>query len=183
MINTKKNREMTAFHCGIAAEAFASAMFARLNYDVSVQYGANQPEYDLIVAQKNKLMKVSVKGSQMDGWVLAPRKKGEKLSRYDLIDRWLKKHNKKTIFCFVQFKGKKINDFPNFYLATPSEVAKRMKETSNGKGKGVLYENHTWGKAAKDAKGTTDKIPDSWAFNKKRIEELFRISMTLLLFI
>jgi hypothetical protein len=32
--------------------------------DVSVQYGADQPEYDLIVAKGDRMLKVSVKGSQ-----------------------------------------------------------------------------------------------------------------------
>jgi hypothetical protein len=34
-----------------AAEAFAAAQFARFGYDVSVQRGANQPEYDLLVTE------------------------------------------------------------------------------------------------------------------------------------
>jgi Holliday junction resolvase-like predicted endonuclease len=58
----------TSWHIGVAAEAFAAAQFARLGYNVSVQYGANQPEYDLIVVRKDHMMKVSVKGSQDWGW-------------------------------------------------------------------------------------------------------------------
>jgi hypothetical protein len=34
-----------------AAEAIAAALFARSGCDVSVQYGANQPEYDFMVAK------------------------------------------------------------------------------------------------------------------------------------
>ena len=41
-------KAISSWHVGVAAEAFAAALFARLGYDVSVQYGANQPEYDLI---------------------------------------------------------------------------------------------------------------------------------------
>ena len=52
------------WHVGVAAEAAAAALFARCGYDVSVQYGANQPGYDLIVAQGSRILKVSVKGSQ-----------------------------------------------------------------------------------------------------------------------
>jgi hypothetical protein len=48
-----------------------AAQFARCGYDVSVQYGADQPEYDLIVAKEDHLMKVSVKGSQ--DWELLSR--------------------------------------------------------------------------------------------------------------
>jgi hypothetical protein len=51
-----------------AAEAFAAAQFARFGYDVSVQYGANQPEYDLIIAEGRRMLKISVKGSADGGW-------------------------------------------------------------------------------------------------------------------
>jgi hypothetical protein len=61
---------MTSRNVGVAAEAIAAAQFARCGFDVSVQYGANQPEYDLIVARGDALLKVSVKGSQDGGWGL-----------------------------------------------------------------------------------------------------------------
>jgi hypothetical protein len=61
---------MTAWHVGVAAEAIAAGVFARCNFDVSVQYGANQPSYDLIIAKDDKLLKVSVTGSQDGGWGL-----------------------------------------------------------------------------------------------------------------
>ena len=48
--------KMTSWHVGVAAEAFAAAQFARLTYDVSVQYGANQPEYDLIAVDGDKML-------------------------------------------------------------------------------------------------------------------------------
>ena len=50
---------LNAHNVGVAA-----AQFARLGFDVSVQYGENQPEYDLIVARGELLLKISVKGSQ-----------------------------------------------------------------------------------------------------------------------
>jgi hypothetical protein len=53
-------------HVAAVAEAVAAAQFARFGYDVSVQHGANQPEYDLVVACGSKLLAVSVKGS-VDG--------------------------------------------------------------------------------------------------------------------
>jgi len=62
--------EFTSWHVAVAAEATAAALFARCGYDVSVQYGANQPEYDLIVAKGEELLKVSVKGSQDGSWGL-----------------------------------------------------------------------------------------------------------------
>src|SRR5260370_5861481 len=58
------------WHVSVAAEAFAAALFARCGVDVAVQYGANQPEYDLVVSRDDKMLKVSVKGSQDGGWGL-----------------------------------------------------------------------------------------------------------------
>jgi hypothetical protein len=63
-------KQISSWHVGIAAEAFAAGLFARCGYDVSVQYGANQPEYDLIVVKGDLMLKVSVKGSQDGGWGL-----------------------------------------------------------------------------------------------------------------
>lgn len=78
---------MAAFHVSVAAEAFAAGLFARIGFDVSVQYGANQPEYDLIVARRGDLLKVSVKGSQDGAWGLAQShlKNGQ---YHDAIEAW-----------------------------------------------------------------------------------------------
>ena len=56
----------SSWHVGVAAEAFAAGLFARCGLDVSVQYGANQPEYDLLVVRGDAVLKVSVKGSKDD---------------------------------------------------------------------------------------------------------------------
>lgn len=47
----------TSWHVGVAAEAIAAALFARCGLDVSVQYGANQPEYDLMVTKDDRFLK------------------------------------------------------------------------------------------------------------------------------
>ena len=61
---------MTPWHVATAAEAIAAAQFARLGFDVSVQYGASQPEYDLMIADGERVLKVSVKGSTDGAWGL-----------------------------------------------------------------------------------------------------------------
>ncbi len=61
---------MKSWYVGVVAEAFAAAQFARYTYDVSVQYGANQPEYDLIAVSGDKMLKISVKGSRDRSWGL-----------------------------------------------------------------------------------------------------------------
>ena len=60
-------KSMTGWHVAVAAEATAASLFARCGLDVSVQYGADQPEYDLVVVRDDRLLKVSVKGSQDGG--------------------------------------------------------------------------------------------------------------------
>jgi len=62
--------EFKGWHVGVAAEAIGAALFARSGLDVSVQYGANQPEYDLVVSQGENILKVPVKGSSDGGWGL-----------------------------------------------------------------------------------------------------------------
>ena len=58
---------MNSWHVGVAAEAMVAAQFARYGYDVSVQYGADQPEYDLIASRGDEILKISVKGSKDGG--------------------------------------------------------------------------------------------------------------------
>ncbi len=150
--------KLNSWHVGVAAEAFAAGLFARCGYDVSVQYGANQPEYDLIVAKGEKLLKVSVKGSQDGGWGLTQSFMKNR-GYHKAAEVWANKHSSKTILCLVQFKGTAIMDMPRVYLATPSEIANEMKKAANGRGETVNREHHHWTDRA-FAAGTVDKIPD-----------------------
>ena len=163
---------MNSWQVSVAAESVVACMFARCGYDVSVQYGANQPEYDLIVAKRDKMLKVSVKGSQDGGWGLS-QSYINKADYHKAADDWLKKHYPKTVLCFVQFENVSLTELPRIYLATPHEVANRLKDTRSGKGDTILYEYKEWSKRAV-AFGTIEKIPDSWKFSEERIEELFK---------
>ena len=162
---------MNSWHVGVAAEAIAAAQFARYTYDVSVQYGANQPEYDLIAASGDKMLKISVKGSQDGSWGLTQSfKKGH--TYHEAVQEWLSCHHKKTIFCLVQFKNVDDSQLPRMYLATPEEIAEVLCKEAAGRGDTILYEHHEWGPTAK-AYGTVDKLPESWRFTKERAEEMF----------
>ena len=163
--------KMTSWHVGVAAEAIVAAQFARYAYDVSVQYGANQPEYDLIAVSGDRMLKISVKGSQEGSWGLTQSlKKGR--SYHEAAAEWLSRHHKKTVFCLVQFKD--VNDFemPRMYLASPVEIADKLCSEANGRGDTILYERHIWGPAAA-AYGTVDELPKEWLFTAKRAEEMF----------
>ena len=162
---------MKSWHVGVAAEAIAAAQFARYTYDVSVQYGANQPEYDLIAVSGDKMLKISVKGSQDGSWGLTQSfKKGH--TYHEAVQEWLSRHHKKTIFCLVQFKNVDDSQLPRMYLASPEEIAEVLCKEAAGRGDTILYEHHEWGTTAK-AYGTVDKLPESWRFTKERAEEMF----------
>lgn len=163
--------KMTPWHVGVAAEAFSAAQFARLGYDVSVQYGANQPEYDLIAVDGDKMLKISVKGSQDGGWGLTQSlKKGRTYG--EAIEVWLSRHHKKTIFCLVQFENTSDFQMPRMYLASPEEIADVLRKEAGGRGETILYENHKWGPKS-TGYGTVDKLPEDWLFSEERAKEMF----------
>ena len=160
----------SSWHVGVAAEAHAAGLFARSGLDVSVQYGANQPEYDLIVTRGERMLKVSVKGSKDGSWGLT-QSHLKNANYHGAIDTWLNRHKRRTILCFVQFKGSAVDEMPRVYLATPGEVAERLKRTANGRGDTILYETHAW-TARAAAAGTVEEIPAQWKFSIERVEWL-----------
>lgn len=162
---------MNSHQVSVAAESVTAALFAWAGFDVSVQYGANQPEYDLVVVSDENMLKVSVKGSQDGGWGLTQNLKKDR-SYHEAADLWAAKHKAKTIMCFVQFNGVSLEkgELPRVYLATPYEVGERLKESRGGLGDTSLKENYT--RKAGPAEGITDKIPDDWKFSKERIDYL-----------
>ena len=92
-------KQISSWHVGVAAEAFVAALFARYGYDVSVQYGANQPEYDLIAVAGDKMLKISVKGSQGGGWGLTQSYKKD-CNDHEAIAKWLAGHHKSMDLSF-----------------------------------------------------------------------------------
>lgn len=161
-------KKISSWHIGISAEAFVAAQLARFGIDVSVQYGPNQPEYDLIATCGDQMLKISVKGSQDGGWGLTQGyiKNGD---YHKAIELWLANHGEKTVFCLVQFKGTEENEMPRIYLARPSEIAEELHKARNGEGETVLREYHEW-TSRSVAAGTTDSIPKEWKLTKERIE-------------
>ncbi len=159
-----------SWHVATAAEAMAAAQFARCGWDISVQYGANQPEYDLVAVKSDRVLKVSVKGSKDGSWGLT-QSFLKNADYHSAVDSWLAKHSVKTVFCFVQFKGAELSVLPRMYLATPFEIAQRLKATAAGRGDSILYEYHAWTKRA-HAAGSIEQISDSWKFCEARLEQV-----------
>ncbi len=160
----------TSWQVATAAESFAAAQFSRCGWDVSVQYGANQPEYDLVAVNGNRMLKVSVKGSRDGSWGLT-QSLLKNANYHGAVNAWLKKHTEKTVFCLVQFKNVSLNELPRMYVATPVELANHLKGCAGNRGDTILHEYHEWGPRAK-AVGTIDRIPESWKFTAERIEEI-----------
>jgi hypothetical protein len=159
-----------------AAEAFAAAHFARFGYDVSVQYGANQPEYDLIIAEGTRMLKISVMGSADGGWNLAQSAQSDlstanRANCHDAADLWLAGHKTGTAICLVQLKDVADDALPRAYLAWPLEIAAKLKAASGGRGDTILWENYTRGPNAAGA-GTVEHLLDEWKMTRERVEGL-----------
>ena len=161
---------MNKHQVSVAAESFAATLLAQSSYNVSVQYGANQPDYDLIAEGKAGIAKVSVKGSSDGGWSLAINyKKGN--TYYGAIDKWLSKQKREMIFIFVQFLGVEIGEMPRTYASTPREIATHMKTQHGGKGHMALLEDY---QRDHPKSQYADKVPAAWIFSKARIDALIR---------
>ncbi|MGM0878518.1 MAG: hypothetical protein ACQEWV_28435 [Bacillota bacterium] len=164
---------MNQHQVSVAAESITAGLFAWAGYDVSVQYGANQPEYDLVVVKGAQMLKISVKGSQDGGWGLTQSFKKNR-TYHEAADAWVKRHTTKTIVSLVQFKNVDIQkrELPRVYLATPEEIGQRLKDSRGGIGETILKENHIWKSGV--AVGIIDKIPDEWKFSRERIDHLLQ---------
>lgn len=161
---------MNSWQVATAAEAFAAGQIARCGWDVSVQYGANQPEYDLVAVRGDKFVKLSVKGSQDGAWGLT-QSYLENADYHGAVDRWFARHSKSTVLCLVQFKNVDIGMLPRMYLATPAEVARWLKGAAAGRGDTMIYEHHRWTARARAA-GTVDEIPANWRFTDGRLQDI-----------
>jgi hypothetical protein len=161
---------MTPYQVAVAAEAFAACVLAHAGFDVSIQYGANQPGHDLVATRGHRALKVSVKGSQDGGWgLIQAYKKGA--SYAEAADRWCADQDEDVAFCLVQFKGVPVGDAPRICFAWPREIADHLKSSRAGHGHTILYEDYTMKKGI--GVGFNNKLPASWAASAERIEELF----------
>lgn len=160
---------MTPRQCEIAAESFTASLLAQAGYDVLVQYGANQPHYDLVAVKDKRILLVSVKGSQDGGWMLASRYVKEGVNYHQAIDQWLTAQRDDIVFVLVQFQGVSIGQAPRVYVARPIEIAEQLRSHRNGKGHGALQEdlrrNHP-------KSGYTDHTPKPSLFSHERINSI-----------
>jgi hypothetical protein len=170
--------ELPSWKINIGAEGVAAAQFARCGFDVTLQYGVNKPAYDMVVTKGGSLLKIEVRGSQDGTWSLtqsyikrAAEIRGKTSDFHGAIELWLDHYGARTACCFVQFMGVALDELPRIYLATPQEVATRLRETAAGRGDSVLYEGNKWASPALGTE-TMECLPESWCFSARRIQEL-----------
>jgi hypothetical protein len=71
----------------------------------------------------------------------------------------------------VQFQGAGLDELPRIYVATPAEIADRLRTARGGLGDTILWENHTRGPKAAGA-GDVEKLPDAWRLSEARMNAL-----------
>jgi hypothetical protein len=160
----------TQWHVAAAAEALAAVQFVRHGWDVSVQYGADQPEYDVVAVRGKRVLKVSVKGSRDVGWGLTQ----SYLSNADYhraADAWLERHSSGTVLCFVHFRCIPVHELPRMYLASPGKVADWLKKAHGGRGYTILYGPRESSRRP-NARSGVDIIPDGWMLTRGRLDKL-----------
>lgn len=160
---------MTPRQCEIAAESYAACLLAQAGYDVLVQYGANQPDYDLVAVKGKRMLPISVKGSQDGGWMLAVRYKESGKTYHAAIDKWLAAQRDDVVFFFVQFWRVEAGGVPRAYVARPIEIAKQLKAHRNGQGYGSMQEDRR-----RDHPGSqfSEKMPGSWQYSPRLIDKI-----------
>lgn len=160
---------MTPRQCEIAAESYTACLLAQSGYDVLVQYGANQPHYDLVAVKDKRIIPISVKGSQDGGWMLAVRYVKPGVNYHAAIDKWLSVQRDDVLYTFVQFLHVPLGQAPRVYLARPPEIAVYLKQQCLGRGHGSLQEDVPRESPKSKYK---DKIPNVWVFSNARLDKI-----------
>lgn len=160
----------------VGAVGIAAAQFARCGFDVLVQSGPDKPWYDLAITKAGNFLKIAVKASEDGRWRLAQSYvkrtgNGKKADVQGTIALWLDMHSSRTVYCLVQFEGVALNEMPRIYLATPAEIAPRMREAAERLGDPILYEEYDW--TSPDTGFTAlEALPSKWRFSPERIQDL-----------
>lgn len=162
----------------VGAAGIAAAQFARCGFDIMIQAGPDKPWHDMVVTKAGNLLKIGVKASDDGRWRLAEsyllRAAYANTRKPDLlhaIRMWLDTHGERTVYCLVQFEGVSLNQMPRIYLATPAEIARRMREATERTGEPYLFEQYEW-TSAESGFTAIEALPSSWLFSVERIQEL-----------
>lgn len=162
----------------VGAAGIAAAQFARCGFDVMIQAGPDKPWYDLVVTRGGNLLKIGVKATENGRWHLAQSYlqraaylNGKIPDIHRAIKLWFDIHGERTVYCLVQFEGVSLSQLPRIYLATPGEIARRMREAAERKGEPFLFEQYEW-TSPETGFTAIEMLPSSWLFSHERIHEL-----------
>ena len=160
---------MTSRQCEIAAESYAACLLAQSGYDVLVQYGANQPHYDLVAVKDERMLPVSVKGSQDGGWLLAVKYRTKGSTCHEAIDKWQLNQREDLVYVLVQFIHVPLGGAPRAYIARPPEIAAHLRAQCHGRGHVSLQEN-TRREAPRSQ--YNDEVPRQWLYSNARLGQV-----------
>ena len=161
----------------VGAEGIAAAQFARSGFDVLIQSGHDKPWYDLMVTKAGNLLKICVKASDNGSWSLTHSYQrradpsGRKTDCHRAIDLWLDCQGSRAVCCLVQFKGVSIDQLPRIYLASPTEIALKMRDSADRLNHAMLYEQYEW-TSPESGQHMAEALPSEWLFSQARIQEL-----------
>ena len=160
---------MTPSQVNVAAEAFTALVMSHAGYDVAMQYGTTQPDWDIMATKGPRTLKLQVKGSQDGAWGLFQRYLKD-ANYHGALCAWEATQLPDLVFVLVQFKNVEVGASPRCYVARPSEILAHMKTTRRGHGETTLHENHLYRSGV--GADHTDTIPASWLFSQLRIDTL-----------
>lgn len=158
---------MTPYQVNVAAEAYAAVVMSQAGYDVAMQYGTTQPDWDILATKGSRVLKLQVKGTQKHGWGLF-QSYLRNADYHGALDLWLAAQDPDVVYFFVQFRNVTVGEVPRCYLARPDEIVLHMATTRAGHAYTALREEFTY--ASGIGAGHTDKIPESWLISLVRID-------------
>jgi hypothetical protein len=160
---------MTPYQVNVAAEAFAVVVMSQAGYDVAMQYGTTQPDWDVIATKGERMLKLQVKGSQDGGWGLFQNYIRE-ANYHRALDEWLAAQKQDIVYFLVQFMNVGVGAAPRCYIARPGEMVAHMRTTRGGHAYTSLRENYSYAKGV--GAGHTDIVPVNWLASQARIDEI-----------
>jgi hypothetical protein len=158
---------MTPYQVNVAAEAFAALAMSQAGYDVAMQYGTTQPDWDILATKGMRLLKLQVKGSQDGGWGLFQSYIRD-ADYHGALAAWAAAQLPDIVYFLVQFRDVMVGNSPRCYVARPAEIVAHMGTTRGGHAYTSLRENYSYSKGI--GAGHVDIIPASWSFTHERID-------------
>jgi hypothetical protein len=160
---------VTPYQVNVAAEAFTAVFMSQAGYDVAMQYGTTQPNWDILATKGERVLKLQVKGSQDGAWGIF---QGyiQNADYHGAVAAWHAVQLPDLVFLLVQFRDVAVGGAPRCYIARPAEIVAHMQTTRAGHGQTTLYENYAYARGV--GVGHVDVIPASWLATLERIDEI-----------